>query len=405
MEPVIKNEKDVAKNKSKPRLRFAIILAVEFVAIAILLLLVFFAGKKSYDVTFDLNGGTLISGSVVQRITQGQDAYPPAVVKDGHYLRGWSGSYKGITSNRTLRAIWEYETTPGILYSDSENQNFCEIVGCYPYVRGDVYIGAYYNDIQVLGITDNAFKSLDRITGVYLLDGILNIGSEAFYGCESLNTVDLPSTLVKIGDRTFAECESLEEIILPEGLLYIGEEAFKNCTSLKKIVLPSTLMKISKGAFEGCSSLSEVVFADSEKIVKEEDVEKEDWTMFKQLFGSHEEETAITVPVLSSVRVIEQRAFYGCTSLERVVLPAQIETVKREAFAHCTSLAEVVIPKTLEHIEAFSFDNPGTEFLVMMPESDRPQTWIDGWCESEIFVWDYVLPSDDEGESATDTDE
>ena len=405
MKSKVEKEKDTTKKRFMPKLKFVIILGVEFLAIAILLLLVFFAGKRSYDVTFDINGGTLISGSVVQRVTQGQDANPPAVVKDGHYLRGWSGSYKGITSNRTIRAIWEYETTPGILYSDPEHQNFCEIVGCYPYIRGNVYIGAYYNDIQVLGITDGAFRSLEQITGVYLLDGILSIGSEAFYNCTMLETIDLPSTLVKIGDRTFAECESLEEIRLPEGLLYIGEEAFKNCTSLKKVVIPSTIKEISEGAFEGCSALSEVVFADSEKAVKEEDVEEDEWTMFKELFASHEEENVITVPVPSSIEVIGRRAFYGCTSLERIVLPAQIRSVKREAFAHCTSLAEVVIPKTLEYIEAFSFDNPNTEFLVMMPESDRPQTWMDGWCVSNNFVWDYVLPSDDEGESATDTDE
>lgn len=397
-----KKDKSESGKLSKPRLRFVIILAVEFIAIAILLLLVFFAGKRSYDVTFDINGGTLISGSTVQRVTQGQDAYPPSVVKDGHYLRGWSGSYKGITSNRTLKAIWEYETTPGILYSDAENQNYCEIVGCYPYIRGDVYIGAYYKDIQVLGITDGAFKSQSLITGVYLLDGILNIGDEAFNGCVSLEEIDLPSTLVKIGDNTFADCKNLKSVNLPEGLLYLGEGAFKNCTSLEKVVIPSTVREISKSAFEGCTSLREVVFADSEKTITI-DENDENWTMFEDLFGSREEGEPIVVKLLSSVETICERAFYGCTSLERVVLPAQLKTVHTRAFSNCTSLAEVVVPSTLSTVEVLAFDNPETSYLIMMPEEQRPAGWVDGWCSGGNFVWDYVPPVEDD-DSDTDTE-
>lgn len=397
-----KKDKSESEKLSKPRLRFVIILAVEFIAIAILLLLVFFAGKRSYDVTFDINGGTLISGSTVQRVTQGQDAYPPSVVKDGHYLRGWSGSYKGITSNRTLKAIWEYETTPGILYSDSENQNYCEIVGSYPYIRGDVYIGAYYNDIQVLGITDGAFSSQELITGVYLLDGILNIGNGAFEGCTSLEKIDLPSTLVKIGDSTFADCKNLESVNLPEGLIYIGEGAFKNCTSLEKIVIPSTVKEISKSAFEGCISLREVVFADSEKTVSVDEID-DDSNMFEDLFGSHEPGESVVIRVLSSVETICERAFYGCTSLEKVILPAQIKDIRSHAFGGCVSLTEVVIPPTLATVSVLAFDNPETSYLIMMPEEQRPAGWLDGWCVGGNFVWDYD-PSADDTDSDTDTD-
>ena len=38
----------------KQKIKLGIILGVEFVAIAVILLLIFFAGKKSYTVTFDL---------------------------------------------------------------------------------------------------------------------------------------------------------------------------------------------------------------------------------------------------------------------------------------------------------------------------------------------------------------
>ena len=38
----------------KQKTKLIIILAVEFIAISLVLLLIFFAGKKSYTVTFDL---------------------------------------------------------------------------------------------------------------------------------------------------------------------------------------------------------------------------------------------------------------------------------------------------------------------------------------------------------------
>ena len=65
------------------KLKLIIVFSVEFIAIAVMLLFIFFAGKKVYTVTFDLNGGTLLSGDLVQKVTQGHTATAPKVTKDG----------------------------------------------------------------------------------------------------------------------------------------------------------------------------------------------------------------------------------------------------------------------------------------------------------------------------------
>ena len=80
--------------KHKGKLKIIIAFAILFLVVTILLVLVFYAGKKSYTVKFELNGGTLISGSLEQTITRGQDATPPIVVKDGAYLLRWSSSVR-----------------------------------------------------------------------------------------------------------------------------------------------------------------------------------------------------------------------------------------------------------------------------------------------------------------------
>ena len=257
-----KEKTKISKEKWQ-KIKLVIILAAEFVAIIAVLLLILFAGKKTHTVTFDLDGGILISGELEQRVTQGQHASPPTAAKFGHYLMGWSGSYKSITRDVVLKAIWEYETTPGIVYLMPENTNYCEIESSYKDIQGEIYVGAYHNKLKVLGIREVAFEDRTGITGMYLLDGILAIEKNAFKGCENMSVIEIPSTVVRIGDSAFSGCESLTELVLPEKLQYIGRNAFKDCTSLEKIVLPDGLLKIDEDAFLGCENLKEVVIPKS----------------------------------------------------------------------------------------------------------------------------------------------
>lgn len=212
----------------KHKLKLIIIFGVEFIAIVVMLLCIFFAGKKVYTVTFDLNGGTLLSGDLVQKVTQGHNATAPKVTKEGCYFLEWSGSYREVTRNLTIKAVWEYETTEGIEYSVDEDKdsNYCEIVGCYKELAGDVYIGAYYGGKKVLGIKAGAFENCTEITSIHLLDGILTIEENAFRGCTSLESIELPSTVRRIENNAFAGCSSLKEVYLPEELKYLGSSVF-----------------------------------------------------------------------------------------------------------------------------------------------------------------------------------
>ena len=243
------------KEHHSGKLRILLVFAVLFLAIVILLALIFFEGKKTYTVRFELDGGTLLGGSLEQRITQGQDAVPPQVVKDGAFLRGWSTSYRRVTKDLVIEAVWEYETTPGIIYTDSENQNFTEITGSYPHLRGEVYLGAYHNEKKVLGIRDQAFANQTEITKFYLLDGLLSIGNEAFWNCTSLTEIEIPETVLSLGFGAFRGCNALESLTLNEGLLRIESYAFADCGALTEVFLPESVTTIDANAFAGCTNL------------------------------------------------------------------------------------------------------------------------------------------------------
>ena len=251
------------KNKYRGKTKIIIAFSILFLLVSILLAIIFLDSKKTYTVTFDPNGGTVLSGSLEQRVLQGQDAVPPSVVMDGAVLRGWSTSYRRVTKDIVVEAVWEYETTAGIIYADVENRNFTEIIGSYPHLRGEIYLDAYFNEKKVLGILDGSFANQTEITKVYLLDGMLSIGNNAFFNCTKLTEITIPETVMYVGANAFGNCLSLETLVLEEGLLTIDTGAFEGCTSLEELVLPEGLTTLNEGAFAGCTGLTEIFLPES----------------------------------------------------------------------------------------------------------------------------------------------
>ena len=92
----------------RKNLKLILFLSVQFVIVITIVLIILFAGKKKYTVTFNINGGNHISGELVQSVRYGQDATPPIVTKEGCYLLCWSEDYKIITRDVEIYAIWEY---------------------------------------------------------------------------------------------------------------------------------------------------------------------------------------------------------------------------------------------------------------------------------------------------------
>ena len=353
---------------NKTKIKLVAILAVEFIAVIIILALVLFAGKKSYTVTFDLNGGVLLGGEVEQRVVQGQNATPPSVAKYGHYLLRWSGSYKSVTRDVTVKAIWEYETSPGIEYYVPENTNYCEIAGSYRDIQGDVYIGAYYEGRQVMGIKEGAFKDRVGVRGVYLLDGILGIADEAFSGCTSLEVIELPSTVVRIGREAFKDCTSLKEIILPKSLKYIDESAFLGCTSLEKVTFYEYEEEIEVENND----------KDTDKTDKNNKNDKND--------KNDKNETPETVKIMKG----------------------NLETIGENAFAGCEALTEVIIPASVKSIGKGAFDTEDLVIKLYFTEEEIPEGFDPEWCnENVVIIYDllnYVEPTPDEEEGEESED-
>lgn len=343
----------------KKNLKLIIFLCTQFAIVLAIILIVLFAGKKTYTVTFNINGGNHISGELVQTVRYGKSATPPVVTKDGCYLLRWNQQYDIITKDVTITAIWEYETSYGVEIEVIPNSNYCVISGCYENVSGDIYVGSFYQGKKVLGIKSEAFKDCKYITGIYLLDGILSIGDNAFSGCTNLKSIVIPSTVETIGKSIFANCNKLEGISIP----FIGDSIYDNSYpflgylfggtnySTAYLNVPSTLgyvditnnYDIPDFAFFKCSKIDTIkIFGKVEKIGN---------NAFRNC------KSLVNIQLPSSIKYIGDAAFANCSSLKTMTLPNLLENLNSAVFANCTALEKVTIEANLKSIAENAFQN------------------------------------------------
>ena len=159
---------------------------------------------------------------------------------------------------------------------------------------GEIKVPAFYNEKPVTAIGANAFLSCTEITSVTVSEGVEEIGDKAFYNCRNLVTLKLPETVAAIGREAFSLCKKLSDITLPSGKCEIKQGAFTGCDVLKKVKLPRVTTDLTE-MFYGCDSLETVILPES-------------------------------------LSKIGQFAFYYCTSLKTIVIPENVDTISPDAF-------------------------------------------------------------------------
>lgn len=164
---------------------------------------------------------------------------------------------------------------------------------------------------------------------------LTTIGEDVCRMCYSLDTLilDQCTSLASIGNGAFlqnpiktldfSDCRSLKEI---------AYNAFWGCKSLKSVNFEgcTELNFIENNAFGNCTSLIDVNFTGCYSLAEFD----------KEVFSGC---TAIKEIDLSktSLSVLGSRAFVGCQSLGRVILPETLSTIGYQAFYECEALNKV----------------------------------------------------------------
>ena len=127
---------------------------------------------------------------------------------------------------------------------------------------------------------------------VELVEGLQTIGEFSF-AQSGLLEITIPKSVVTICEGAFSKCKNLKTVTFADGsqLKEIGKEAFSECVNVKTITLPNMLQTVKNSCFASSC--------------------------------------LIEIQIPNSVKVVEDKAFYKCESLEKIVLSQNMETISK----------------------------------------------------------------------------
>lgn len=197
-------------------------------------------------------------------------------------------------------------------------------------------IPAEIDGYKVTAIADGAFFNYSAATELVISDGITSIGKSAFEHCMSLKSVTVPKSVESLGEKAFNDCVKLEEIAIDGGsaLKFIGINAFSGCRALNTeeyggaVYLPI-----------GESSHALLISAVSQSITEAE-IHPDTEIIAGNAFSQCAAITKITIP--EKVRHIGDKAFYGCTNLDKIYFNA----IMMDDLAQGSALFERVATKS-----------------------------------------------------------
>ncbi|MBQ9201557.1 MAG: leucine-rich repeat domain-containing protein [Bacteroidales bacterium] len=182
-------------------------------------------------------------------------------------------------------------------------------------------------------IGSNVFNGCSSMAEISIPASVKEIGSFAFYGCKSLKTLSLPEAVKNIEDGTFSDC-GLEEFYVSASIEKIGSFAFMGCAHLTTITVEQG--NANYDSREGCNAVIETatntLLAGSLRTVIPATVENIGYGAFSSI-------GIVSIDIPSSVKKIEEYAFFDCNHLKSINLPESIEAIGDHAFSNCTDLS------------------------------------------------------------------
>ncbi len=277
------------------------------------------------------------------------------------------GATKKIAKVYGTSGSFDYVITP------DENGGFVTIAKCNNKIAGMVEIPATIDGAVVKVIGETAFKSCKAMTNVIIPEGVTTLGPWAFYSCTVLTGVTLPTTLTTVTAGAFENCRKLVDVWYygedkDSITIGTGNEKLLNATWYSNDTCEHEYSGIYDSVCDICGQkrniapvtgtygvLSYTIQPDGEgggvvitlcdaaatgtveipATIEGITVKKIGATAFS---GN---KTVTSVIISEGVTTIDQWAFYSCTALKNVTLPATLVTVIDGAFDNCRSLSDV----------------------------------------------------------------
>lgn len=238
-----------------------------------------------------------------------------------------------------------YSSDSGVLF-DKDKKTLL----CYPDGKKET---SYEVPDTVTTLGPQAFADNQYLEETILPDGLETIAVQAFSEALSLKRLEIPDSVTSMGYSVCIDCPALEYVKLSAGCTEIPSECFRRCQSLTEVVTADTIEKIGPNVFSACS-FSEFDFpANLTRIGS-------------RAFDSNKSLTAANIT--DSVTYIGEAAFFDCTSLSELHLPAGLDELGKSAFNN-TALKELVIPEGITQILSATFCDNNYLTSVTIPSS------------------------------------
>lgn len=144
---------------------------------------------------------------------------------------------------------------------------------------------------------------------------VVEVGDNAFRNCSGLNEVTLGVNVTSIGKRAFLACSSLKQINIPANVTNLGDYAFADCSTLQKVIMNNLApITLGTGAFMRCTALTTV-----------------DWAACSTLEGH------------GGLTELGTNAFAGCTMLQQLLLPGNVQYMGNSIFDGCIRLQSLTV--------------------------------------------------------------
>lgn len=160
----------------------------------------------------------------------------------------------------------------------------------------------------------------------YIPSNVTKIGNNAFAG-SNITDIDIPYGVKEIGSYCFYNCKNLISISIPSSVTTIGDYAFEDCTSLESITLPSSVyLPTTDSHYEFSGYTGKIILA-------------EGWEKIGEWAFANSDITEIVFP--STLKEIENVAFYGASRLEKVKIPNNVTKIAIQAFCRNSKTIEI----------------------------------------------------------------
>ena len=226
---------------------------------------------------------------------------------------------------------------------------------------------------SVMSIGDAAFSECSSLNSIIIPNSVTTLGCSAFYGCVSLTSIGIPSSITKIGVSAFSGCYYLDtiyvEAINPPSLgayIFYGNPSpvcVIPCGTLAAYEASDWASQVSEFVEEGCAPVQQCgddlywEYADGVLTITGTG-DMYDYADGANVPWNDVRGNIKTVILPDAMTKIGQNAFYRCTNLTTINMPASLIAIGEKAFAQDSKLiGALTLPATLAEIGERAFYN------------------------------------------------